>query len=38
MLPCSITSQRKDYPFEVVIEVDPARESVVLAGQVKSRD
>lgn len=38
MLSCSMTSQRKDYPFEVVIEVDTDRESVVLAGRVNSLD
>ena len=38
MLCCPLTSQRKDYPFEVVIEVDTDRESVVLADQVKSLD
>lgn len=38
MLCCPMTSQRKGYPFEVVIAVDPDRESVVLADQVKSLD
>lgn len=38
MLCCPLTSQRKGYPFEVVIEVDTDRESVVLADQVKSLD
>ena len=38
MLCCPVTSQRKGYPFEVVIEVDIDRESVVLADQVKSLD
>ena len=38
MLCCPMTSQRKGYPFEVVIEVDTDRESVVLADQVKSLD
>jgi mRNA interferase MazF len=33
-----MTSQRKGYPFEVVIAVDTDRESVVLADQVKSLD
>ena len=31
MLCCPMTSQKKGYPFEVVIEVDTDRESVVLA-------
>ena len=38
MLCCPMTSQKKGYPFEVVIEVDTDRESVVLADQVKSLD
>ena len=38
MLCCPMTSQRKGYPFEVVIAVDTDRESVVLADQVKSLD
>ena len=38
MLCCPMTSQRKGYPFEVVIEVDTDRESVVLADHVKSLD
>ena len=38
MLCCPMTNQRKGYPFEVVIEVDTDRESVVLADQVKSLD
>ena len=38
MLCCPMTSQRKGYPFEVVITVDTDRESVVLADQVKSLD
>ena len=38
MLCCPISSQRKGYPFEVVIDVDTDRESVVLADQVKSLD
>ena len=38
MLCCPMTSQRKGYPFEVVIEVDTDHESVVLADQVKSLD
>ncbi len=36
MIYCPITSQIKDYPFEVVIFGNPA--SVVLADQVKSLD
>ncbi len=36
MLCCPMTSQKKGYPFEVVIGVDTDRESVVLADQVKS--
>jgi mRNA interferase MazF len=38
MLCCPMTSQKKGYPFEVVIAVDTNRESVVLADQVKSLD
>ncbi|MDN5940267.1 MAG: endoribonuclease MazF [Nitrospira sp.] len=38
MLCCPMTSQRKGYPFEVMIAVDTDRESVVLADQVKSLD
>ena len=38
MLCCPMTGQRKGYPFEVVIEMDTDRESVVLADQVKSLD
>jgi mRNA interferase MazF len=38
MLCCPITSQRKDYPFEVVVDDAPGRTSVVLADQVKSLD
>lgn len=38
MLCCPVTSQKKGYPFEVVIAVDTDRESVVLADQVKSLD
>lgn len=33
-----MTSQRKGYPFEVVIAEELDRESVVLADQVKSLD
>ena len=36
MICCPITTQIKDYPFEVRISGDPAR--VVLADQVKSLD
>ena len=38
MLCCPMTSQKKGYPFEVVIAADTDRESVVLADQVKSLD
>ena len=38
MLCCPMTSQKKGYPFEVMIEVDTDRETVVLADQVKSLD
>jgi len=38
MLCCPMTNQRKGYPFEVVVEGDTDRESVVLADQVKSLD
>jgi mRNA interferase MazF len=38
MLCCPMTSQKKGYPFEVVIAVDTDRESMVLADQVKSLD
>ena len=38
MLCCSMTSQMKGYPFEVLITSDPVRDSVVLADQVKSLD
>jgi mRNA interferase MazF len=38
MLCCPMTSQRKGYPFEVVIAYETDRESVVLADQVKSLD
>jgi mRNA interferase MazF len=38
MLCCPMTSQKKGYPFEAVIETDTDRESVVLADQVKSLD
>ncbi|GHC61745.1 endoribonuclease MazF [Neogemmobacter tilapiae] len=36
MLCCPLTTQRKGYPFEVAI--DDARQSAVLADQVKSLD
>ena len=35
---CPITSQRKGYPFEVVLPDDVAVSGVVLADQVKSLD
>jgi len=38
MLCCPMTSQKKGYPFEVVISDDPHQTSVVLADQVKSLD
>lgn len=38
MLCCPMTSQKKGYPFEVVISDDPHHTSVVLADQVKSLD
>lgn len=38
MLCCPMTSQKKGYPFEVVISDDLQRMSVVLADQVKSLD
>lgn len=38
MLCCPMTSQRKGYPFEVVIADDPEQVSAVLADQVKSLD
>jgi mRNA interferase MazF len=38
MLCCPMTSQKKGYPFEVVIGTDTTLESVVLADQVKSLD
>lgn len=38
MLCCPMTSQRKGYPFEVVISTEADRDSVVLADQVKSLD
>ena len=38
MLCCPLTTQRKGYPFEVVIKDEPPHTSVVLADQVKSLD
>jgi mRNA interferase MazF len=38
MLCCPMTSQKKGYPFEVVMVDVPDRRSVVLADQVKSLD
>ncbi len=38
MLYCPMTSQKKGYPFEVVIVDAPDHASVVLADQVKSLD
>lgn len=38
MLCCPMTSQRKGYPFEVLVSDDPHRTSVVLADQVKNLD
>lgn len=38
MLCCPMTSQKKGYPFEVVLSEAPERTSVVLADQVKSLD
>lgn len=38
MLCCPMTSHKKGYPFEVVINDEPHRISVVLADQVKSLD
>jgi mRNA interferase MazF len=38
MLCCPMTSQKKGYPFEVVIGNEPDHTSVVLADQVKSLD
>jgi mRNA interferase MazF len=36
MLCCPMTSQKKGYPFEVIISDDPHQTSVVLADQVMS--
>lgn len=38
MLCCPMTSQKKGYPFEVMVDDAPNRTSVVLADQVKSLD
>lgn len=38
MLCCPMTSQKKGYPFEVIINTEPDQTSVVLADQVKSLD
>lgn len=38
MLCCPMTSQKKGYPFEVLLDEAPDRTSVVLADQVKSLD
>ena len=38
MLCCPMTSQRKGYPFEVVVDDAPGRTNMVLADQVKSLD
>lgn len=38
MLCCPMTSQKKGYPFEVVVDDAVDRTSVVLADQVKSLD
>lgn len=38
MLCCPMTSQKKGYPFEVIVDEAPDRTSVVLADQVKSLD
>ena len=38
MLCCPMTSQRKGYPFEVVIAAETDRDSMMLADQVKSLD
>jgi mRNA interferase MazF len=38
MLCCPMTSQKKSYPFEVVISDQAGKMSVVLADQVKSLD
>jgi len=38
MLCCPMTSQKKGYPFEVIVDDASERTSVVLADQVKSLD
>lgn len=38
MLCCPMTSQKKGYPFEVIMHDEPGHRSVVLADQVKSLD
>lgn len=38
MLCCPMTSQKKGYPFEVVVSDSPDGTSLVLADQVKSLD
>lgn len=38
MLCCPMTSQKKGYPFEVIINTEPDQISLVLADQVKSLD
>ena len=38
MLCCPVTSQKKGYPFEVVMVDEPEHAKVVLADQVKSLD
>ena len=38
MLCCPMTSQKKGYPFEVIVNTEPGQTSVVLADQVKSLD
>jgi len=35
---CPITSQKKDYPFEVIISGLPQIEGVILSDQIKSLD
>ena len=38
MLCCPMTTQRKEYPFEVVVDHTDGQDSIVLADQVKSLD
>lgn len=38
MLCCPMTSQKKGYPFEVIINTESGQTNVVLADQVKSLD